>query len=102
MNKLFVFTAFLFFIVSCSDEKQTFPAEIVLTVSGECVAEISIYNTTGKRLAKETYDCQETKALVFHIDHSGPLIIHAETKTKEQKKVINVAHGKTTEVNISF
>jgi hypothetical protein len=102
MKKLFVFIASLFFILSCSDEKQTFPAEIVLTVSGECIAEISLYNTDGKRLEKETYDCQETKALVFRIDHSGPLIIHAEAGSKEQKKVINVAHGKTTEVNISF
>jgi hypothetical protein len=102
MKKLFVFIAFLFFIVSCSDEKQTIPAEIVLTVSGECIAEISIYNTNGKRLEKETYDCQKTRVLVFHINYSGPLIIHAETKTKEQKKVITVAQGKTIEVNIGF
>jgi hypothetical protein len=102
MKKLFVSIALLFSIASCSDENQPLPAEIVLTVSGECIAEISIYNTSGKRLEKEPYDCQETKALVFHINHSGPLIIHAETGSKEQKKVITVAHGKTTEVNISF
>jgi hypothetical protein len=101
MKKLLIYFSLIIFIISCSDE-NTIPAEILLTVSGECFAEISIYDTNGKKLEKETYNCQQSKKLVFHINQTGVLVVYAETKTNKKKQTINVARGKTTEVNIKL
>jgi hypothetical protein len=92
----------LLFIVTCSDEDTAIPAELRITVSGECKATISIYETNGKQLEKATYDCQQTNTLVFHINRTGILIVYAESGKKQDKKVINIARNKTTEVTMSL
>jgi hypothetical protein len=103
MKNLFTLSIIsLLLLMSCSDESNTQPAEIRISITGECIAEISIFNTAGKRLEQKTYNCQETQTLVFNIKHSGPLIIYAESGTKKQKEVITVAPGKTTQIDINL
>jgi hypothetical protein len=82
------------------EESNTQSAEIRLTVSGECIAEINIFDTNGKRLEKATYNCLQEKILILNINYTGVLIVYAESENKTNKKIINVANGKTTEITI--
>ena len=101
MKRTYIISILFLLVISCTDDNNTIPAEIRLTVTGECTALISIYNPTGKQLKKETYNC-DNSPLVIHINYNGLLIIHAESGTKTQKKTINVANNKTTEITITL
>ena len=90
----------LFF--NCSDDNDNY-SMILLSVNNECIADVRLFDSSGKQIDRQDFDCQETKFLIFKVNSFGALIFHAETsKGKSVKKVVSVLAGKTIEESISF
>lgn len=89
------------FCLDCSDNIER-PAQILVTVSGECVCNVFIYTPEGLCLKSRIWDCEETNILIFDLYYEGPLTIKAEYKQKTASITITSAYGKTTEAGITL
>jgi len=89
---------FLLF-ASCS-AKDPNPAQILVSVSNECICNVFIYSPDGLCLQSKIWDCQETKQLIFNIYYEGALTVKAEYKEKSASQTITTHFGKSTEVSI--
>ena len=87
--------------LSCSDNDET--GQILLTVTGECYADIRLFAADGRQLDYKNYDCQETRQIIFTVKEFGLLLFHAETAAgKSLKKTVQIFPGKVIEKSIDF
>jgi hypothetical protein len=105
MKNLFISISLLvasFGCLTCTDSDNPRPAQVLVTVTGECVCNVFIYTPDGLCLQSKIWDCQETQVLKFDLFYEGALIIKAEYKDKTVSKSITTQFGKTTETGIIF
>jgi hypothetical protein len=103
MKNLFIYISLfvaIFGCFTCSKNDNLRPAQVLVTVTGECVCNVFIYTPEGLCLQSKIWDCQETKVLIFELYYEGLLTIKAEYKDKTVSKPITTQLGKTTEAGI--
>ena len=104
-TKLFAipFFAILFFLfLSCSRTNEPQPAQILVTVSNECLCNVFLYTPEGLCLQSKIWDCGETKLLIFSIYYEGALTVKAEFNDRSASLSVTARYGKSTEAGIIF
>lgn len=94
-------SAALLFPLSCSDDSdRQQPAQILVTVSNECLCNVFLYTPTGLCLQSKIWDCQSTKLLIFEVFYEGTLSVQAAINEKSATQTITAHYGKTSAVDI--
>ena len=89
--------------LTCSDgNSPTQPAQVIVTVSNECICNVFLYTEAGLCIQSKIWDCKETKALVFNIYYQGVLTVKGEYRGKTASQTITTQYGKTSAVDILF
>jgi len=106
MNKIILISLLLFFL-SCSDDSKIPASEILLSVTGDQVATIFIYNSTDILIGRYVYDYSEikneSKFLIIHLHYSGSIFVSAVSLTLGTvNNYYEIQSGKTKEIFISF
>ena len=89
--------------LTCSDQyAQADQAQVLVTVSNECLCNIFLYTEAGLCIQSKVWDCQETQILVFNIHYKGSLTVKGEYREKTASQTITTQYGKTSAVDIIF
>ena len=87
--------AALLLLIGCS--KDTPPrAQLLVTVTGECVCNVFLYNQSGLCLQSRIWDCGETKILTFDVYQEDEISVVAEIRG------VSVSFGRVYEIGLIF
>jgi hypothetical protein len=72
---------------------------ICVTLSGECFADIRVFDADTVQIRREYYDCNHLQALRFNLPSSGIFIVSADNNKTVLHKSVTV---KGTDTNVFF